>query len=135
MTRTEAREMMMKICFQMESSKEFNIDTADKYFEGRNMEKQNDYCRELYSVLCNKKEEIDQAIQNSSKGWKIPRMPKTDLAVMRVAAGEILFISEIPDAVSVNEAVELSKKYGTDDSGVFINGILRKLIISKEEQC
>lgn len=61
-------------------------------------------------------------------------MPKTDLAVLRVAACEILYMDDIPDAVSINEAVDLAKKYGTENSPSYVNGILGALASSKPEE-
>jgi N utilization substance protein B len=69
-------------------------------------------------------QEIDEAINQSSKGWKTTRMGKVDLTLLRLAVYEIRYEEEIPFKVSVNEAVELAKRYGTDGSPSFINGIL-----------
>ena len=71
-------------------------------------------------------EELDAAINEVSKGWKTIRMGKVDLTLIRLAVYEIRFEEEIPVKVSINEAVELAKKYGTDDSPAFVNGILAK---------
>ena len=67
-----------------------------------------------------------QSINEVSKGWKTIRMGKVDLTLIRLAVYEIRFEEEIPVKVSINEAVELAKKYGTDDSPAFVNGILAK---------
>ena len=71
-------------------------------------------------------EELDAAINEASKGWKTTRMGKVDLTLIRLAVYEIRFEEEIPVKVSINEAIELAKKYGTDDSPAFVNGILAK---------
>lgn len=68
--------------------------------------------------------EIDQAIEEKAKGWKIDRIGRVELTILRLAIYEILFEDSIPAGVSINEAVELAKKYGQDESGSFINGIL-----------
>lgn len=93
---------------------------------------QEEYCNEMFSLLCNKKEAIDERLRACSGSWKLERMPKTDLAVLRVAVCEMCFLQSIPEAVSINEAVELAKTYGTEDSARYINGILGK--ISRESQ-
>ena len=67
---------------------------------------------------------IDQYIVKNSKDWTIDRMSRIDLAIMRVAIFEILYREDIPASVSINEAVELAKKYSHEDAGSFINGIL-----------
>lgn len=71
-------------------------------------------------------EELDAAINEASKGWKTTRMGKVDLTLIRLAVYEIRFEEDIPVKVSINEAIELAKKYGTDDSPAFVNGILAK---------
>ena len=71
-------------------------------------------------------ETIDKEISEKATGWTIDRMGKVDLAIIRLAVYEILFDESIPVGVSINEAVELAKKYGRDESGSFVNGVLAK---------
>lgn len=71
-------------------------------------------------------DEIDALINEKSTGWKTSRMAKVDLSIIRIAVYEIKFEDDIPFKVSVNEAVELAKKYGADESPAFVNGILAK---------
>lgn len=127
MTRKEAREFMMKVIFQMESGSDFDVNNKNSYFKGVITKPHNEYCDTVYSLICNKLEEIDQNISDNSINWKITRMPKTDLAILRLAACEILFMDDIPAAVAINEAVELSKIYGTDDSSKYVNAILKNI--------
>lgn len=122
MTRNQAREFLMTIAFQMDILNDFDVD-KDYIYLNRDLGKQEEYCEELFSILCNKKSEIDEEIQKHSKKWKISRMPKTDIAILRIAVGEILY-SDIPTSVAINEAVELAKKYGEENSPSYINGIL-----------
>ena len=70
--------------------------------------------------------ELDALIDEKSTGWKTNRMAKVDLAIIRLAVYEIKFEDDIPTKVSINEAVELAKKYGADESGAFVNGVLAK---------
>ena len=128
MTRTDAREFMMQVFFQMEACNDFSIDSRESYFKRKKLGAQKKYCEELFSVLCNNKELIDGKIGECSTGWKLNRIAKTDLAVLRVALCEILYISEIPEAVSINEAVDLAHKFGTDESGAFVNAVLAKVV-------
>lgn len=72
-------------------------------------------------------DELDEAIAAHSKGWKVERLGKTELAILRLAAYEILKDDDIPKSVAINEAVELAKVYSTDEAPRFINGILAKL--------
>jgi N utilization substance protein B len=68
--------------------------------------------------------ELDELISGSAKGWKLERMPTLDLHVMRIAVFELIHRTEVPTAVILNEAVDLAKRFSTDDSGRFVNGVL-----------
>ena len=89
MTRKEAREFMMQVFFQMDAGGSFDVDDKAKYFSGFTDKGQEKYCSEMFSVMCNKKDEIDRLITENMRGWTLSRMPKTDLAVLRVAVCEM----------------------------------------------
>lgn len=89
-----------------------------------------EYFLDVVQGVMDKREEIDGLIQNYARGWSLERMPKVDLAIMRLAIYELLFRKDIPWNVSINEAVELAKKYGGDQSKTFINGVLGKVAAS-----
>ena len=78
--------------------------------------------------------EIDSVIERFSSNWKISRMSIVDRNIMRLAVYEMLFCSDIPSKVSINEAVDIGKKFGTEESGAFINGILDTIRIALEEE-
>ncbi|GFP34078.1 transcription antitermination protein NusB, partial [Candidatus Hakubella thermalkaliphila] len=82
----------------------------------------------LVEGVAEKKEYIDDLIQESSRHWSLERMPIVDRNILRMAIYEILFMEDIPLKVSINEAVELAKTYGTDESGRFVNGVLGNII-------
>ncbi|MDD3439127.1 MAG: transcription antitermination factor NusB, partial [Clostridiaceae bacterium] len=86
------------------------------------------FAEEIIKGTIGKLQEIDQFIQNNTTGWTKERIAKVDLAILRLALYEILFRDDIPDSVSINEAIELAKKYSTDESGSFVNGVLGKII-------
>ena len=75
-----------------------------------------------------KRPELDAAIDETAKGWSTRRMGKVELTILRLALFEIRFDEEVPDKVAINEAVELAKKFGGDESPAFVNGILAKLV-------
>lgn len=127
MTRKEAREFMMKVIFQMEANNDFDVNNKSEYFKGIITKPHTDYCDTIYSLICNKIQEIDEKLSANSINWKLSRMPKTDLAILRLAAAEILYMDDMPSPVAINEAVELSKVYGTDDSNKYVNAILKKI--------
>ena len=78
--------------------------------------------------------EIDSLITSFSENWKINRMSRADRNIMRIAVYELLFCDDIPPKVSINEAIDIGKKYGTEESGAFINGILDSIRISLEKE-
>lgn len=134
MTRNEAREIMMQILYELDASKTIEKDKTDNLADahakaaalaserlsGGHIKRGTDL---ICSILDNLKD-IDSSINEFSAKWKTSRMPKVDLAIMRLAIGEIRFSEDIPEPVSVNEAINLAKKFSTDNSARFIHGIL-----------
>lgn len=128
MSRKLAREMAVCFLFQVEFQKE-NIkeqveDFIDSYGEV-NYDK--DYFLEVINGVLNSLKEIDELIEKNAKDWTIDRIAKMDLPILRVAIYELKHRDDIPVGVSINEAVELAKKYGSDDSARFINGLLGQI--------
>lgn len=83
-----------------------------------------DFAEELVKGVREKREEIDSKIAGKSKNWSIARMSRVDLNILRLAIFELLYRADIPRNVTINEAVEIAKKFGTEDSPAFVNGIL-----------
>lgn len=86
-----------------------------------------DYLRGRFSQMLSKVPEIDAILSEISSGWKLNRMGKVDLTILRLAVYEIKFDEEVPTKVAINEAVEIAKLFGGDSSGAFVNGVLAKL--------
>ena len=86
------------------------------------------YIFEKVEKISEKLEEIDAKINEVSEGWKTGRMGKVDLTLIRLAVYEMLYEEDVPAKVAINEAVELAKQYGTDNSPSFVNGVLAKLV-------
>ncbi|NLH95840.1 MAG: transcription antitermination factor NusB [Clostridiaceae bacterium] len=128
MGRRAAREMAMKLLYQMEIQKD-DIDTQLKIFFEHNPVSENDaaYIKDIIYGVSGNTDHITGIIQKYSRGWKITRISKIDLSILKLSIYEICFRDDIPFSVSVNEAVELAKKYSSEDAGSFINGILSKL--------
>ena len=82
---------------------------------------------ERFRDVCEHLEEIDEMLTQQTTGWDIKRIGKVELAILRLAVYEIRFDETVPDAVAINEAVELAKKFGQDSSASFVNGVLAKL--------
>lgn len=85
------------------------------------------YLMERYQEVHDKVPEIDRMLNDTARGWKTDRFASCDLAILRVACYELLFDEAIPEGVAINEAVELAKQFGGDESPSFINGILGEI--------
>ena len=131
MTREEIREKTMQIIFQMDAASEFDIDKLQTIEEHAKIigKKQ---ANAVFEAVKNNIEDIDDTISSNLDKWSIDRIGKTDLAILRNAVAEMKYIEEIPNRVSINEAINLAKKYGDDKSYAFINSVLSKVEKSLE---
>ena len=131
MTRRELRENIFKMLFRVEFHDENEMNDQLTLFEEQ-LEglKETDlsYIKEKTKEIIGHLKEIDAEINEKSTGWKTSRMGKVDLTIIRLAVYEIRFDEEVPEKVAINEAVELAKKFGTDESPAFINGVLAKFV-------
>lgn len=131
MKRRELREHIFKLLFLREFNEESEMPAQlALYFEGLESLKKEEqtYMEEKYQLVCGRLEEIDAMLNEASKGWKTTRMSKADLAILRLAVYEMKYDEDIPVKVAINEAVELGKAFGGEESAHFINGILGKLV-------
>ncbi len=131
MTRRELRENVFKMLFRVEFHEEGEMtEQLDLLEEEVENVKEEDlaYMNRKCSDIIAKLPEIDEAINGATTGWKTTRMGKVDLSIIRLAVYEIKYEEDIPNKVSINEAVELAKQYGTDDSASFVNGVLAKFV-------
>lgn len=128
MNRNEARELTMQLLFQMEAQNEYTVEIKEKFLQDKgDLKIQKHYIDQVLNNIFEHKDEIDHTLEESSVNWKINRMSKVDLAISRLATAELLYMEDIPTSVSINEAVILAKKFGTEESSKFINGILGKV--------
>ena len=123
MTRREAREEVFILIFE----KQFNSAPIEEILEiaeeVRDL-KPDDYINTVFKGVYDNLEALDQIISEKAIGWKINRISKTSLCILRLSIFEIKYMEDIPVSVSINEAVELAKKYATPEDASFINGIL-----------
>lgn len=150
MTRREMREHCFKMLFGAEFySAEETAEQTEQYFDSPEEDdttaegdveivhqvgvKENDrtFLIDRVEGIIGKIPELDEKINSVAKGWKTNRMGKVELTILRQAVYEILYDSEVPDKVAINEAVDLAKKYGGKDAPAFINGILAKLVAAE----
>lgn len=135
MRRTEARELFMQLLFQMEVQNDYSQEIKERFVQEYMKESnQLEYFNRLFEATSGNLPGIDEKLEACSENWKISRMAKVDLAILRLSAAEILYLEDVPDSASINEAVDMAKKFGGDDSGKFINGILGKVVRSKDAE-
>ena len=134
MKRTEARELLMQLIFQMEAQKDYTKRTTDSFITENLFDSdQKEYFENVLENYLAHRVEVDEKIESNSKSWKISRIAKVDLAVLRLAITEMFFMEnakkeyQIPENVAISEAVNIAKKYGEEDSNKFVNGILGTL--------
>lgn len=136
MPRKNAREAVMRLFYQREISEESGTDEyclSEMHTEFKLNDKDLEYIRLLLEKSNVNGTEIDKYILRFSREWTFDRLARVDLAILRVAICEMLYLSEIPHSVSINEAVELAKKYGDGKAGSFINGILASIFDDLEQ--
>ncbi|MBP3758437.1 MAG: transcription antitermination factor NusB [Firmicutes bacterium] len=126
MKRKEAREFVVLKAFEIDANNGWD-EAPEKWIGDKELGGQRSYVLNILGKLSEERDNIDGIINRVSDKWTTGRMARTDLAIIRVAAAEMLYIEDVPKAVAINEAVELSKKYGTEESGRFINAILGKI--------
>ncbi len=139
MKRSSARELAIQLSFAAAASGAEPADLLDSFFDPDHYESlgleqelfaeypdesQMAYIRRLTQLTAENRSEIDGFIERYARGWKLERISKTALAVMRCAICEILYMEDIPNAAAINEAVELDKNYDDPDTVAFVNGVL-----------
>ncbi|PYG86820.1 NusB antitermination factor [Ruminiclostridium sufflavum DSM 19573] len=134
MGRRASRETAMKLLYQLEIQKDDRCEQIDMALEDENLTgNDKKYIINIIDGVNEKVSLIDSIIEKNSMGWKISRLSKIDLSILRIGIYEILYREDIPFSVSVNEAVELAKKYSNEDAGAFVNGLLAKVTKAPNE--
>jgi len=141
-TRRQARELALQFLYQFDSLKESSPDSEDVeellslFWDGNDIPSDDD-TKEFSSILvrgsCSNLPSIDKILASYSDNWRLKRMSTIDRNILRIAIYELLYLSNIPPPVTINEAIELGKRFGTEESGSFINGILDKIREAKEK--
>lgn len=135
MGRKQAREGAMKLLFQMDKTDNYSQESYDIFLENFPYdESETEYILKTVKDLIQRKDEIDEIIEEQLKGWSINRLASVDLAVLRIAIYEIMYREDIPKEVSINEAIETTKKYSSEDSYKFVNGVLGSFVRSRGEE-
>ncbi|MBE6554709.1 MAG: transcription antitermination factor NusB [Ruminococcaceae bacterium] len=124
MNRREAREAVFELLFETEFKQDeeregiFNLSTVNREIE------EDDYIKTTYFGVCAHTEELDALIGKHARGWKTTRISRVSRSILRLSIYEMLYCKDIPVNVSINEAIELSKKFDEESAKAFINGIL-----------
>ncbi|MGD9344452.1 MAG: transcription antitermination factor NusB [Candidatus Aminicenantes bacterium] len=126
--RREARESTLQILFQLE----FNDLDAEQvfrlYWKDKKASKEvKDYCQWLIKGVTSHKESIDKSIQSVSEHWRLSRMPVVDRNILRMAVFELLYEKDVAPAIVINEAIEIAKKFSSEQAAMFVNGVLDSL--------
>ncbi|HXK31029.1 MAG TPA: transcription antitermination factor NusB [Candidatus Binatia bacterium] len=127
-TRRKGRELALQALYQIEMTGDISAGAVDSFlnhFEGA--AKAKEFARRLVSGVVSQRSEIDRRIEQSTENWKLARLAKVDLLILRLATYELVYCPDIPHNVSLNEAIEIGKRFGTDDSAAFINGVLDQI--------
>lgn len=133
MTRTEEREQAFILIFEKAFNPDVSVDNLIEYAEETELFEQSLFSQTLAKSVYENIENIDPVIEKYSVGWKKSRLPKVTLSILRLAICEIMYVDSVPESVSVNEAVELAKKYATPSDASFINGILGTYLRSRTQ--
>ena len=122
----------MQMLFSMEARDDFSPECKDAFLAFYPAENQKTYVNNVYNAFADNREDIDAQIEENAEHWHKDRIAKVDLAVLRLAIAEMAFLEDpTPEGVAINEAVELAKKYGSEESGRFVNGVLGKFSRSR----
>ncbi len=124
----------MQALFYMDASQSTSPQMLERFCENFNPpQKARPFFIQLVTGVLEAKPQIDTLIERFSKNWRVHRMSCVDRNIMRVAVFEMLFCQDIPPKVSINEAIDVGKKFGTEESGAFINGIIDSIRIAIEK--
>jgi N utilization substance protein B len=128
-TRTQARELALKLLYVTDLSKPEQAEQQMKDIleeEGSGVAVR-DLASQIANGVLESRDELDGFIQDAAVNWQISRMPVIDRAILRMGAFELVYMHDVPPRVTINEAVEMAKKYSTEKSGAFVNGVLDKV--------
>lgn len=133
--RRRSRELAMQALYQMEMNQDHSKEAVELFCKHFGVtENVKPFFLRLVEGVKKVQHEIDPLIKSFSENWKISRMSRADRNIMRIAVYELLYCDDIPPKVSINEAIDIGKKFGTEDSGPFINGILDSIRISLDKE-
>lgn len=133
-SRRKAREYALQILFQIDFHGQKLHDVLDQFWhEQHESDELREFTQELVTGTLRNLQEIDAVLEKSSTNWKLSRMNAVDRNALRMAVFELLYLVDIPHSVTINESVEIVRKFGTEESSSFINGILDNISKSRHD--
>ncbi|MBP3964370.1 MULTISPECIES: transcription antitermination factor NusB [Paenibacillus] len=145
MKRRLAREIVVQSLYQMEMNEEATASSAVDMLvsevndeneieaDAADVERIDEYVREMVQGVIERKTAIDDMLQHYLTGWQVDRLSRVDRQILRLACYELVFRDDVPPKAIINEAIELAKHFGTDESGKFVNGVLGRLLQALDE--
>ncbi|MHC4450792.1 MAG: transcription antitermination factor NusB [Planctomycetota bacterium] len=127
--RTRSRELALQVLYQFDARGSDAVEQMDHFLQSEEVDEAevHEFTRKLVKGTIEARDSIDEMLSAAAENWKLHRMAIVDRNILRMAVYEMLHIEEIPAKVSINEAIELGKRYSTKQSGSFINGILDRI--------
>ena len=135
MSRKKSREVAMELLYQMSINNDSIEDTIETFIDNTDYnldEIDIDFVTKALNGVQNNVDNIDKNIEEYLVKWKLSRISKINLAILRICTYEVFYDEDIPERVSINEAIELAKKYSEESSAPFINGVLDKILKNKK---
>jgi len=126
--RRKGRELALQALYQIEITGDPSVAAVElflQHFEGN--AKAKEFARRLVSGTMSQRAEIDRLIDQATENWKIDRLAKVDFVLLRLASYELVFCADIPTSVTLDEAIEIAKRFGSEESAGFINGVLDRI--------
>lgn len=134
-SRRAARELALNVLYQIDVAKTLPQEALETALENTGLEEAAaEFATTLVNGVLGHRKDIDEKLAGLSVGWELQRQPAVDRNILRVAMYEILYLDHVPASVSINEAVELAKRFSTEESSRFINGVLGTLVRQSEER-
>jgi transcription antitermination protein NusB len=133
--RRRSRELAMQALFFMDVNQNISNEMVERFCDCfKPPDRARPFFLELVGGVIGALDKLDTIIERFSKNWRISRMSPVDRNIMRIAAYEIIYCGDIPSKVTINEAIDIGKKFGTEESGAFINGIVDSIRIAHEKE-
>ena len=130
MNRRESREKVFELLYETEFHKDTDVCEVYSVSCGNRELTENKYIKSAFFGVCDKKDELDKLIFEHAVGWKPERIKRVSKTILRLALFEMLYMDDVPENVSINEAIELAKKFDDDNARPFINGVLNAVLKS-----